>query len=145
LVIQIGSTRSIATALQRVGRSGHWIGARPKGLFLATTRDELVECAALIHAIRENGLEQIAIPESALDILAQQVVAETASETWPEDRLFELVRSAWPYRDLERSKFDSVVAMLSDGIATSRGRHGAMVHHDRVNARVRGRRGARLA
>src|SRR5215831_4144227 len=145
LVIQIGSTRSIAAALQRVGRSGHWIGALPKGILLPTTRDELVECAALVHAIRCGDLERIAIPENALDILAQQVVAESAAETWGEDDLYALVRASWPYRNLPRANFDSVIRMLSEGIATSRGRNGAMLHRDGVNGRVRGRRGARLA
>ena len=144
-MIQIGSTRSIAVALQRVGRSGHWVGAKPKGLFLATTRDELIECAALIHGIRSGELERIAIPRNALDILAQQIVAETAAESWQEDDLFALVRKAYPYRNLDRSDFEAVIEMLSDGIATSRGRNGAMLHRDRVNGRVRGRRGARLA
>jgi ATP-dependent Lhr-like helicase len=147
LVIQIGSTRSIAVALQRVGRSGHWVGAKPKGLILPTTRDELIECAALIHAIRSGDLERIEIPKNALDILAQQIVAETAasSKGWAEDDLYALVRGAWPYRDLERASFDSVIEVLSEGIATSRGRSGTMLHRDQVNGRIRGRRGARLA
>ena len=145
LVIQIGSTRSVAVALQRVGRSGHWVGAKPSGLFFPTTRDELIECAALIHAIRSGELEQLAIPQNAVDILAQQIVAETAAEDWREDDLFALIRSAYPYRNLDRLHFDAVIAMLSEGIATSRGRSGAMLHRDRVNRRVRGRRGARLA
>jgi ATP-dependent Lhr-like helicase len=147
LVIQIGSTRSIAVALQRVGRSGHWVGAKPKGLILPTTRDELIECAALIHAIRSGDLERIEIPKNALDILAQQIVAETAasSQGWAEDDLYALVRGTWPYRDLERGSFDSVIEVLSEGIATSRGRSGAMLHRDQVNGRIRGRRGARLA
>jgi ATP-dependent helicase Lhr and Lhr-like helicase len=145
LVIQIGSTRSVAVALQRVGRSGHWVGAKPKGLFVATTRDELIECAALIHAIRSGELERIEIPQNALDILAQQIVAEAAADSWREDDLFALVRRAYPYRNLDRSSFDAVIEMLSEGIATSRGRSGAMLHRDRVNGRVRGRRGARLA
>lgn len=145
LAIQIGSTRSISVALQRVGRSGHWVGATPKGLFLPTSRDELVECAALIHAVRSGDLEQIEIPQNALDVLAQQVVAETAADDWREDDLFALVRRAYPYRNLSRNSFDAVVEMLSEGIATSRGRSGAMLHRDQVNGRVRGRRGARLA
>lgn len=145
LVIQVGSTRSIAVALQRVGRSGHWVGAKPKGLMIPTTRDELIECAALIHAIRAGDLEHIAIPENAIDILAQHVVAETAAEDWSEEDLYTLARSAYPYRDLDRNIFDSVIEMLSEGIATSRGRSGAMLHRDQVNGRVRGRRGARLA
>ena len=145
LVVQVGSTRSIAVALQRIGRSGHWVGARPKGVLMPTTRDELIECAALIDAIRSGQLERIHIPENALDILAQQIVAETAAADWSEDDLFDLVRSARPYRNLERQTFNSVVEMLSEGIATSRGRSGAMLHRDQVNGWVRGRRGARLA
>jgi ATP-dependent helicase Lhr and Lhr-like helicase len=145
LVIQIGSTRSVATALQRVGRSGHWVGAKPKGLLLPTTRDELIECAALIHAIRSGDLERIAIPSNALDILAQQIVAETSADGWREEDLYALVRSVWPYRTLDRGSFDAVIGMLSAGIATSRGRSSALLHHDQVNGRVRGRRGARLA
>jgi ATP-dependent Lhr-like helicase len=145
LVCQIGSPRSIAVALQRIGRSGHWVGARPSGRLFATTRDELIECAALISAIRNGELERIEIPQNALDILAQQIVAAAAAEPWKEDDLFELVRTAYPYRNLARVDFDSIVEMLSEGIATSRGRSGALLHRDRVNGRVKGRRGARLA
>ncbi len=145
LVCQIGSPRSIAVALQRIGRSGHWVGARPSGRLFATTRDELIECAALVSAIRKGELERIEIPENALDILAQQIVAAAAAEQWNVDDLFQLFRSAYPYRNLAREKFDAVVEMLSEGIATSRGRSRALLHHDRVNGRVKGRRGARLA
>ena len=145
LVCQIGSPRSIAVALQRIGRSGHWVGAKPSGRLFATTRDELVECAALISAIRSGELERIEIPQNALDILAQQIVAAAAADQWKEDDLFELFRTAYPYRNLPREDFDAIVEMLSEGIATSRGRSGAMLHRDRVNGRVKGRRGARLA
>jgi len=145
LVVQVGSPRSIAVALQRFGRSGHWVGARPKGRLVATTRDELVECAALLRAIRAGELERLEIPQNALDILAQQVVAMAASESWDEEELWKLIRSAWPYRNLKRSDFDAIIAMLSDGIATSRGRSGAFLHRDQVNGVVSGRRGARLA
>ncbi len=145
LVIQIGTPRAIATALQRVGRSGHWIGAEPRGILFPTTRDELLECAALIHAIRGDELERTHIPENALDILAQQLVAECAAEPWNEDDLYAMVRGTYPYRNLEREEFDEVVSMMSEGIATARGRSGAMLHRDQVNRRVRGRRGARLA
>ena len=145
LAIQIGSPRSIAVALQRIGRSGHWVGAKPRGILFPTTRDELIECAALIHSIRVGDLERLDIPQNALDILAQQIVAETACESWDEDALFDLVRSAYPYRNLSRGDFEAVVTMLSEGIATARGRSGAMLHRDQVNHRLRGRRGARLA
>jgi ATP-dependent Lhr-like helicase len=145
LVCQIGSPRSIAVALQRVGRSGHWVGALPKGRFFATTRDELIECAALVRAVRSGELDRLEIPSAPLDILAQQIVAEAAARDWREDDLFDLFRSTYSYRNLPRSQFDAIVTMLSDGISTQRGRSGAYLHRDQVNGRIRGRRGARLA
>jgi len=145
LVCQIGSPRSIAVALQRVGRSGHWVGALPEGRFFTATRDELVECAALVRAIRKGELDRLDIPESPLDILAQQSVAEVACDEYAEAELLELIRSAYPYRNLSEKEFDEVVDVLSEGIATSRGRRGAYLHRDRVNRRLRARRGARLA
>src|SRR5258706_7356311 len=145
LVCQIGSPRSIAVGLQRVGRAGHWRGAIPKGRLFATTRDELVECAALVRAICLGELDRIVIPESPLDILSQQIVAACAAEDWQEDDLYALVRRAFPFRNLARSEFDEVIAMLSDGIAARRGRYGAYLHRDQVNKRLRGRRGSRLA
>ena len=145
LAIQIGSPRSIAVALQRIGRSGHWVGARPRGILFPTTRDELIECAAIIHAIRAGDLESIEIPQNALDILAQQIVAETSCKDWGEAELYDLFRTAYPYRDLSLSDYEAVVEMLSEGIATSRGRSGALLHRDQVNHRLRGRRGAKLA
>ncbi|HEV1288059.1 MAG TPA: DEAD/DEAH box helicase [Bryobacteraceae bacterium] len=144
LVCQIGSPRSIAAALQRVGRAGHWVGALPKGRLFCTTRDELIECAALVRAIRSGILDKIEIPNAPLDILAQQLVATTATGEWNEDALFEMVRGAYPYRDLSRKNFNSVVEVLSEGIATMRGRRGAMLHRDQVNGVIKGRRGARL-
>ena len=187
LVVQIGSPRAIAVALQRVGRSGHWRGAVPKGRFFVTTRDELQECAALVRAIRQGDLDRIMIPESPLDILAQQIVAicaaggshvarapspasdggeNLATETegelsassdkragapaphdpgWDEDELFDLVRRAYPYRNLSRETYEAVLEMLSEGIASRRGRYGAYLHRDRINRKLRARRGARLA
>jgi len=145
LVCQIGSTRSIAVAWQRIGRAGHWHGAVPKGRIFANTRDELVESAALVLAMRQGELDSIAIPEAPLDVLAQQVVAACASEDWKEDELFELLRRAYPYRNLARSEFDSIVEMLSEGINAKRGRYGAYLLRDRVQGRLHGRRGSRLA
>ena len=144
LVCQIGSPRSIAVALQRIGRSGHWVGARPKGRLFATTRDELVECAALVRAIARGELDRLTIPRNALDILAQQMVAACACEDFAEDELFALMRRAWPYRALDRREFDAVLGTLAEGISTARGRTGAYLHRDAVNRMVRGRRGARL-
>jgi ATP-dependent Lhr-like helicase len=187
LVVQISSPRAIAVALQRVGRSGHWRGAVPKGRFFVTTRDELQECAALVRAIRQGDLDRIMIPDSPLDILAQQIVAICAagsgrvartllsasngdenpatgieeelsafSDTrtgapaphepgWDEDELFALVRRAYPYRNLSRETYEAVLEMLSEGIAARRGRYGAYIHRDRINRKLRARRGARLA
>jgi ATP-dependent Lhr-like helicase len=145
LVCQVGSPRSIAVALQRFGRSGHWVGATPKARLFATTRDELVECAALIRSIHEGELDRLEIPDSPLDVLAQQIIAETACEEWGEDELFERFRSTYAYRGLTRQRFDSVVEMLSEGISSARGRSAAYLHRDQVNHRLRGRRNARLA
>ncbi len=147
LVCQIGSPRSIAVALQRVGRSGHRVDPHsiPKGRLFATTRDELIECAALVHAIRAGDLDALEIPEWPLDVLAQQIVSAVSCEAWNEDELFKLVQQAYPYRNLPRADFDDVIEMLSEGIATQRGRSGAFLHRDRINGIVRGRRGARLA
>jgi ATP-dependent Lhr-like helicase len=145
LVVQLGSPRSIAVALQRIGRSGHWVGAKPKGIFYVTTRDELLECAALVRAIRVGSLDALEIPTAPLDILAQQIVAACAQHEWEVETLLATIRTAFPYRDLERRDFDAVLSMLADGIATSRGRSGTYLHYDRVNGRLRARRGARLA
>ena len=171
LVVQISSPRAIAVALQRVGRSGHWRGAIPKGRFFVTTRDELMECAALVRAIRLGDLDRLIIPEAPLDILAQQIVATCASSSdglpaaegagvlldgrrdgeaadssgWDEDEMFALMRRAYPYRNLSHETYDSVLEMLSEGIAARRGRYGAYIHRDRVNHKLRARRGARLA
>ncbi len=145
LVCQIGSTRSIATLLQRVGRSGHALAKLPRGRIFPLTRDELVESAALLAALRQGSLEHVEIPTQPLDILSQQIVAAVACEEWSEDALYGMVRRAWPYRSLERAEFDSVVRMLADGFHTRRGRRGSLVHHDEVNGRLRGRRGARIA
>ncbi len=144
LVCQIGSTKLIATLLQRVGRSGHTIHGTPKGRLFPLTRDDLMECAALLQAVGRGELDRLWMVEMPLDVLAQQIVAESACEDWSEEALFALVRRAYPYRHLERGEFDEVVQMVARGFATRRGRRGALVHHDAVNRRIRGRRGARL-
>src|SRR3954452_19119050 len=145
LVCNIGSPRAIAVALQRVGRAGHWRGAIPKGRMFATTRDELIEIAAALRAISQGELDKLMIPEAPLDILAQQIVAMCAAEEWKEKALFELVRRAYPYRNLSEKNFDEVVTMLSEGIASQRGRYGAYLHRDKINGNLKARRGARLA
>jgi len=144
LVCQIGSPRSIASFLQRVGRSGHAVAGTPKGRLFPLSRDELIECAALIDSVRRGELDRLMIPEQPLDVLAQHIVAETAAQEWNEDELYALVRRAWPYRSLPREDFAAVLAMLAEGFSTRRGRRGALLHHDAVNHKLRGRRGARL-
>ena len=144
LVCQLGTTRSIATLLQRVGRAEHKRSGLPKGRIFPLSRDELVECAALLRCVHRGELDRLSIPEKPLDVLAQQTVAAASTEDWDENEFFELVRSAWPYRNLTRDEFDSVVTMLTDGFSTKRGRRAALIHHDAVNHRIRGRRGARL-
>ncbi len=144
LVCQVGSPRAISTCLQRVGRSGHTLGGTPKGRLFPTSRDDLVECAAILREIRRGALDQRVIPEGSLDVLAQQIVAETAAHPWSEDALFDLCRRAYPYRNLPRKDFDAVIHMLATGFATPRGRRGALVHRDGVNRRLRARRGNRM-
>ncbi|MBA2486392.1 MAG: DEAD/DEAH box helicase [Nitrospira sp.] len=145
LACQIGSPRSIATCLQRLGRAGHWVHAIPKGRLFATTRDELIECAALIRSIRSGLLDRIAVPSAPLDVLSQQIVAAAATQPWEEEELYALCCRAMPYRELTRPTFDAVLKMLAEGFVTSRGRGRAYLHHDRINRHIRGRRGARLA
>ena len=145
LVCQIGSPRSINLLLQRVGRSGHTVGGTPKGRLFPLTRDELVECAALIRAVRSGDLDTLKIPAWPVDILAQQIVAACVQEDWQEDELFRLFRGAYPYRDLPREKFDHVVNVLSTGFAFRLGSKGAFLHRDGVNQRLKARRGAGIA
>jgi ATP-dependent Lhr-like helicase len=144
LVCQLASPRSIAAFLQRVGRSGHSLGGTPKGRLFPLSRDDLVECAALLAAVHRGELDRLVMPVCPLDVLAQQIVAEVAAREWDEQSLYALVRGAYPYRDLGRTEFDEVLRMLAEGYSTRRGRHGALIHHDAVNHRVKGRRGARL-
>jgi ATP-dependent helicase Lhr and Lhr-like helicase len=144
LVCQLASPRSINAFLQRVGRSGHAVGGTPRGRLFPLSRDDLVECAAILDAVRRGELDHLVIPELPLDVLAQQIVAEVAAREWDEDGLYDLCRSALPFRELTRAGFDEIVRMLAEGFSTRRGRHGALVHHDAVNHLLRGRRGARL-
>jgi ATP-dependent helicase Lhr and Lhr-like helicase len=144
LVCQIASPHRIATLLQRVGRSGHTVSGLPKGRLFPISRDDLIECAALMREVRRGELDRIVTHDCPLDVLAQQIVAETSCADYAEDDLFDLMRRAWPYRDLTRKDFDEVLAMVAEGFATKRGRRGALVHRDEVNHRVRGRRGSRM-
>jgi ATP-dependent Lhr-like helicase len=145
LVCQIGSTRSIAAFLQRVGRSGHAAGGVPKGRLFPLSRDELCESAALLDAVRRGELDRLELPAKPLDVLTQQIVAEVALQEWKEDELFALYRQATPFRELTREEFAEVVRMLSEGFHSKRGRSNAHLHRDAVNGLLRGRRGAALA
>ncbi len=145
LVCQVGSPRRIATFLQRVGRSGHALGLVPHGALFPTSLDELVECAATVRAVEQGGLDRIRQPKAPIEILAQQIVAEAASEEeWREDDLYQLMRRAAPYGALERSAFDDTIEMLSTGIGETGGRSQPLVHRDRINGMVRPRRAARM-
>lgn len=144
LVCQLGSTRSIATFLQRVGRSGHSLTRVPKGRLFPLSRDELVESAALLDAVRRGELDHLKLPHKPLDVLAQQIVAAVACEEWSETELYNRLRRAYPYRELTLDEFTTVVRTISDGYATARGRRSAYLHRDPVNKRLRPRRGARL-
>ena len=144
LVCQIQSTRAVAVAMQRVGRAGHWRGAIPKGRFFAMTRDDLLEQAALLRKMIAGELDRLEIPEAPVDVLMQQVVAMCGAESWEEDALYDVVRRAWPYRALTREAFEEVLALLHNGIESTRGRYGAYVLRDRVQGHLHARRGARM-
>mgnify|MGYP000387666613 CR=1 FL=1 len=145
LVVQFSSPKRIAAFLQRVGRSGHYVGGTPKGIIFPLNRDELVECAALFDSVRRGELDRIVMPEEPLDVLSQQIVAEVSGREWAVDELFLLCRSAYPFRKLTKERFLEIVRMVSEGFTTRRGRRGSYLHLDAVNGRLRARRGARLA
>jgi ATP-dependent helicase Lhr and Lhr-like helicase len=145
LVCQIGSPRSIGVLLQRVGRSGHRLSGLPKGRVFPLTRDELMECAAMMVAVRKGELDRLRIPPWPLDVLSQQIVAMCASKEWKIDDLFGVIRKAYPYGQLPRSSFDSVWKMLAEGISTLYGRKSVYLYYDGISNVLRGRRGARLA
>ncbi|WP_321941530.1 DEAD/DEAH box helicase [Paraburkholderia tropica] len=145
LVVQVGSPRSIAAFLQRVGRSGHQVGGTPKGRLFPTSRDDLIECAALLDCVRRGELDRLALPHTPLDVLSQQIVAEVACEEWNEDALYALARRAAPFATLERAKFDAVLRMLAEGYTSRHGPRAAYLHRDVVSQTLRARRGARLA
>ncbi len=144
LVCQLGTPGSIAALLQRVGRSGHGVGETPKGRLFPLSRDDLVECVALQLALQSGGLDEITIPDAPLDVLAQQLVAEVAACDWSEEQLFDMVRGAWPYRELTKEQFLGVVRMLAEGYASRRGRRAALLFHDAINGQIRARPAARL-
>ncbi len=144
LVIQIACPKSISALLQRVGRSGHAVGGLPKGRIFPLTRDELIEAAALLDSVRRGELDTLTIPAKPLDILAQQIVAETACREWGGMELYHVFRRAYPFRDLDPVEYREIVSMLAQGFTTRRGRRGAHLHWDAINDRMRARPGARL-
>ncbi len=144
LVCQLGTPRSISVFLQRVGRANHSVTGVPKGRIFPSSRDELVDCTALLDSVRRGELDRLRIPEHPLDVLSQQIVAEVSAREYGEDELYALVRGAYPYRALPRKDFDAVVRMLAEGIDTKRGRRGTYLHRDAVNRVLRPRKGARL-
>ncbi len=144
LVCQVNTTRAVAVAMQRVGRAGHWRGAIPKGRFFTTTRDDLIEQAALVRKMRAGELDQLEIPPAPIDVLMQQIVAACGAEPWAEEDLFHVLRRAWPYRDLTRGHFDELLTLLHEGIEVSRGRYGSYLLRDRVQGHLHPRRGARM-
>jgi ATP-dependent Lhr-like helicase len=144
LVCQISSTRAVAVAMQRVGRAGHWRGAIPKGRLFATTRDDLLEQAALVKKMRTGELDILEIPDQPIDVLMQQIVACCGAEPWEEEALFDVLRRAYPYRNLTRALFDELVTLLNTGIESSRGRYGAYLLRDGVQHQLHPRRGARM-
>jgi ATP-dependent Lhr-like helicase len=145
LVCQISSPHRIATFLQRVGRSGHTVKGVPKGRIFPLTRDDLIECAAMVRAVHDGELDRVTVPDKPLDVLAQQIVAEASAEQeWDEDALFQLFKEAYPYRSLAYSQFLEIVEMLARGFATRRGRRGALIHYDSLNKKIRSRKGSRL-
>ncbi|SEM58331.1 ATP dependent helicase, Lhr family [Stigmatella aurantiaca] len=144
MVVQLGSTRAISVLLQRVGRAGHYKGGISRGILFAMTRDELMECAALLNAVREGDLDAVRMPEKPLDVLAQQIVAACACEEWDERALFSIFQRAHPYRELTWEEYQAVLEMLSEGVALRRGRSGVHLHRDRVNHRLKARRGVRI-
>jgi ATP-dependent Lhr-like helicase len=144
LVCQISTTRAVAVAMQRVGRAGHWRGAIPKGRFFATTRDDLMEQAALVRKMRAGELDQLQIPPQPADVLMQQIVAACGAEPWEEDALYNTLRRAYPYRNLARKEFDNLLTLLTEGIESSRGRYGSYLLRDGVHHHLHPRRGARM-
>jgi ATP-dependent helicase Lhr and Lhr-like helicase len=144
LVVQLSSPRSIATFLQRVGRANHSVGGVPKGRIVPTSRDDLVECTALLAAVRLGELDRLIFQPQPVDVLCQQLVAEVSAREYDLTELYSRVIRAWPYRELSREQFDTIITMLSDGFATRRGRQSAYLHRDAVNQRVSARRGAKL-
>ncbi|MFQ5656746.1 MAG: DNA glycosylase AlkZ-like family protein [Candidatus Methylomirabilales bacterium] len=145
LVCQVESPRSIAGAVQRIGRSGHYLSATPKGRLFALTQDDLIECAAIIRAIHEGKLDRIQIPRNSLDVLGQQLVAAASSDEWQGEDLYRLCRQSFCFIELSRDDFDGIVQMLSERLPTEPRGVYPKLYWDRLRDRVKARRGGRLA
>ncbi len=144
LVCQLGSPRSISAFLQRVGRAGHQVAGVSKGRLFPSSRDDLIECAALLDAVRRGELDTLKIPQAPLDVLAQQIVAEVACREWEEEALLQLFRRAMPYAAVDDATFQALLRMLAEGYTTRHGTRGAYLHRDLATRSLRGRRGGRL-
>ena len=144
LVCQIASPGSISAFLQRVGRSGHHVGGVPKGRLFPTSRDDLIECVALLDCVRRGELDTLQIPQAPLDVLAQQIIAEVSCQEWPEQALLQMFRQATPYAGLDDARFEGLLRMLAEGYSGRQGVRAAYVHRDAVTRTLRGRRGSKL-
>ncbi len=144
LVCQVGSPGSIAAFLQRVGRSGHQVEGTPKGRLFATTRDDLIECGALLDCVRRGELDEVKVPRAPLDVLAQQIIAEVSCQPWPEQGLLDCFRRAQPYAELDERHYQALLRMLAEGYSGRQGVRGAYLHRDAVSGELRGRRGSQL-
>lgn len=144
LVCQISSPRSISAFLQRVGRSGHSVNGLPKGRLFPLTRNDLLECVAILFAVKKGEIDNIIIPEKPLDVLTQQIVAEVSCKEYDKDELYNVIHKSYPYRNLEYAEYESIIKMLSEGYSGKRGRKNAFVHYDIINKKLRPGKAARL-
>ena len=144
LVCQIASPGSISAFLQRVGRSGHQVEGVPKGRLFPTSRDDLIECVALLDCVRQGELDHVQVPKAPLDVLAQQIVAEVSNQPWPEQALYDCLRQAMPYAELDPAHYQALLRMLAEGYNGRQGVRSAYLHRDAVSGTLRGRRGSQL-
>lgn len=145
LVLQLQSPKRVSAGLQRVGRAGHRLGDVSHGIIVPTHRDDLAECAALAAAMIAGEVEATRVPQNALDVLAQSLVAIASAEETTADAMYALVRRSYPYHRLTRSAFDETLAMLAgkypSDLATELE---PRLTWDRATGRVAGSRGSRM-